>query len=71
MRIYFYGPTLKATEKKCNAFVKSLRKGGEKLKDKDVNITRINDPAEADMNCVVKAYKFSVCCEYSFMAKGA
>jgi len=70
MKIYFYGATLKAAEKKGALFVKSLKKAGDKLKGKQVNITRINDPIEADIYCVVPAYKFKVTVEYSIMEKG-
>ena len=67
MKIYFYGATLAAAEKKGTAFANSLKKKGEKLIGKDINVTRINNPAEADMNCVIMAYKYSVLVEYSIM----
>ncbi len=65
MKIYFYGSTLKAADKKGDEFVKKIRKASEKLIGKTVNVTRINDPAEADPHCVISAYKFCVMVEYN------
>jgi len=68
MKIYFYGPTLDAADKKGNDFVKKIKKASNRLIGKIVNVTRVNDPAEADLNCVLSAYKFCVMVEYNIMA---
>lgn len=63
MRIYFYGGTLKAAEKKGNAFVRTLRNA--KVEGKLVNITAVNKIAHEEAKPLVKAYKFQIYVEYN------
>ncbi|MCP3683848.1 MAG: hypothetical protein GY861_14280 [bacterium] len=64
MRVYFYGSTLAAAEKKGTAFVKMLNKAGDKLGDRTVSFMEINTPEDTDPTCTVKAYAFCVCVAY-------
>lgn len=68
MKIYFYGSTLKAAEKKCGTFITSLLK--KEPEDKKINVTSICTPCfKAPEKLIIpNRYRFHVFCEYNIMA---